>query len=326
MTVSEQQAEQTGGELASLSAGPAASGSADLPSKSMLAAALARTRASAASTDAPALAPTQAGKTSDPGGSKADAAKPEAIKIDAQPAPGKATITSSDDRKAAIPEVEAGQSQKTSRKRRLSALAVVVVLASVAGAFGGALATVSLRHFVGRDATNPDNTTLEASVVQMDADILELKASVEQNAKLGMSQFNTTGDRLDLVEKAQAELAAKPAKLSEAMDNVRAAPPVAPTTGTAATVGVREATGSIAPPAAAAAPASAPKVGQARLPTVQGWMLRDVTNGGAVIESRQGVYEVFAGDLVPGLGRIDAIRRQDGRWVVVTGKGLIVAR
>jgi hypothetical protein len=29
---------------------------------------------------------------------------------------------------------------------------------------------------------------------------------------------------------------------------------------------------------------------------------------------------------VPGLGRIDAIRRQDGRWVVVTSKGLIVAR
>jgi len=29
---------------------------------------------------------------------------------------------------------------------------------------------------------------------------------------------------------------------------------------------------------------------------------------------------------VPGLGRIDAIRRQDGRWVVVTAKGLIVGR
>jgi hypothetical protein len=27
-----------------------------------------------------------------------------------------------------------------------------------------------------------------------------------------------------------------------------------------------------------------------------------------------------------GLGRVDAIRRRDGRWVVVTTKGLIVAR
>jgi hypothetical protein len=55
-------------------------------------------------------------------------------------------------------------------------------------------------------------------------------------------------------------------------------------------------------------------------------VLRDVANGGALIEGRQGIFEVYAGDPVPGLGRVDAIRRQDGRWVVVTGKGLIVAR
>jgi hypothetical protein len=45
-----------------------------------------------------------------------------------------------------------------------------------------------------------------------------------------------------------------------------------------------------------------------------------------LIEGRQGIFEVYAGDPVPGLGRIDAIRRQDGHWVVVTSKGLIVAR
>ena len=55
-------------------------------------------------------------------------------------------------------------------------------------------------------------------------------------------------------------------------------------------------------------------------------MLRDVGNGGALIESRQGMLEVYAGDPVPGLGRVDAIRKQDGHWVVVTSKGLIVAR
>ena len=63
-----------------------------------------------------------------------------------------------------------------------------------------------------------------------------------------------------------------------------------------------------------------------RLPTVEGWVLRDVAYGGALIEGRRGVYEVYAGDPVPGLGRVDAIRRQDGRWVVVTSRGLIVAR
>jgi hypothetical protein len=59
---------------------------------------------------------------------------------------------------------------------------------------------------------------------------------------------------------------------------------------------------------------------------VEGWELRDVAYGGALIASRRGVYEVYPGDAVRGLGRVEAIRKQDGRWVVVTSKGLIVAR
>jgi hypothetical protein len=105
------------------------------------------------------------------------------------------------------------------------------------------------------------------------------------------------------------------------VEKLRVAPaPVA----AAAPVAAKEVTGSISAPAAV--PASAPKVEVARLPTVEGWLLRDVANGGALIEGRQGIFEVYAGDPVPGLGRVDAIRRQDGRWVVVTSRGLIVAR
>jgi hypothetical protein len=62
------------------------------------------------------------------------------------------------------------------------------------------------------------------------------------------------------------------------------------------------------------------------LPTLDRWHLRDVAQGGALIEGRGGYYVVYAGDEVPGLGRVDAIRRQDGHWVVVTSKGLVVAR
>jgi hypothetical protein len=94
----------------------------------------------------------------------------------------------------------------------------------------------------------------------------------------------------------------------------------------------RETTASIQPPAAALKPKpkleskSEPKPEVARLQTVDGWVLRDITNDGAVIEGRQGLFEVLAGDAMPGLGRVEAIKRQDGRWVVVTTKGLIVAR
>jgi hypothetical protein len=212
-------------------------------------------------------------------------------------------------------------------------MAAVVALATVAGAIGGALATAGLEHFAGGDSMAAKNSALEASAARIDADILALKASLEHTAKMGMSQFNKTSDRLDKVEKAQAEPAAKLARLSEAVDKLRATPPaLAPAAVAAATpVAAKDVTGTVTPPAtttAAAPPApTAPdKPEIARLPTVEGWVLRDVSNGVALIESRRGMYEVYAGDPIPGLGRVDAIRRQDGRWVVVTTKGLIVAR
>jgi outer membrane murein-binding lipoprotein Lpp len=284
--------------------------------------------------DAPGLVPAQ-GETSGSDVPKMDGPKIDAPKIDASridsskaDAPrsaGKLMIMSAPDRTRdqtwdrsdAASEQEPSPSQEMFGKRRLAALAAVVALAVVAGAIGGALATASMGHFAGGDASS-GNRTLQASVERMDSDITALKTSVEHTAKAGVAQFSKANDRLDKVEKAQIEPAARLAKLSDTVDKLRAAPvPVA-----AAPVAAREVTGSVS---AAPTPA-APKVEVARMPTVDGWTLRDVANGGALIEGRQGIFEVYAGDPVPGLGRVDAIRRQDGRWVVVTSKGLIVAR
>jgi hypothetical protein len=203
-------------------------------------------------------------------------------------------------------------------KRRFAALAAVIVLATAAGALGGALATVGLGHFNGGDeaktasAASAQNPGLEEAVARIDADLAALK-------KLGAAQAAKIGDRIDKVEKAEAEPAAKLAKLSEAVEKLHAVPPPAPAP-VASVPAPKETTGSIQPAAAV------PKPEIARLPTLENWLLRDVANGGALIEGRQGMFEVFAGDEVQGLGRVDAIRRQDGRWVVVTTKGLIVAR
>ena len=228
-------------------------------------------------------------------------------------------------------------------KRRVAAMAAVVALAAVAGAIGGALATTGLGHGNATDAAPTRNAGLEAAIARIDADILALKASVEQNAKLGATQFNKTADRLDKVEKVQAEPAAKLAKLSDEVGKLRAAQAAATPVVAAAPVPAmppqvaaapvmttvpKDVTGSVAPPAAAATPppGATAKADVARLPTVEGWVLRDVGRGSALIESRRGLFEVYAGDPVPGLGRVDAIRKQDGRWVVVTSKGLIVSR
>ncbi|WP_407119260.1 hypothetical protein [Bradyrhizobium sp. LMG 9283] len=231
------------------------------------------------------------------------------------------------------PHVKADEPRETGSKRRLSAMAAVVAIAAGVGAISGALATAGMMHFAS-PAQAPvqvaDTSALNASVARIDADLVALKANVEQSSKIGVSQFNRANDRLDKLEKAQAEPLARIAKLSETVDKLRATPPAAPAQAAAAPA--KETTGSIAPTqlaTAAAAPApapAAPKTEVGRLPTIEGWRLRNAGNGGALIEGRDGLYEVYPGDPIPGVGRVDAIRRQDGRWVVVTSRGLIVAR
>lgn len=190
--------------------------------------------------------------------------------------------------------------------RRLSIAAIVAIAAAV-GAIGGALATAGVGHYVKGDQTAAvaavtaaeQARSMESAIGKINADIAALKtSSTAQSAKIV--------ERIDRVEKAQAEPAAKLAKLSEAVDKLRTSAPAPETTG------------SIANSNQAAQPN--------RLPVVSGWTLREVSDGIATVIGRQGVFDVIPGDPLPGIGRVDAIRRQDGRWVVVTSRGLIVAR
>ncbi len=231
--MSEQNAEQTGGKSGSLSAGSAVSPSSDAQIQPV--------------TASPDLVPGQGGAEVDASkadvlkaevpeaqASKADVRKADVRKADAPKAeaprfPGKVMIMSAGDRNwdddSAAPEMESEPKPEMFGKRRLSALAAMVALAIVAGALGGALATAGLTRFAGGDAAGTDNHALEASVARIDADVVALKASVEHASKLALSQYNKTSDRLDKVEKAQAEPAAKLAKLSETVDKLRATPP-----------------------------------------------------------------------------------------------------
>ncbi|TFW59466.1 hypothetical protein CT676_19600 [Bradyrhizobium sp. MOS001] len=297
----------------------------------------------AAGIEAPSIAPDHESPPK-PDPVKAEAPKVEPPRIEVpkfetkpEPKPGKLIVMApserSWEREEFAPHVKADESRETGDKRRLSAMAAVVAIAASVGAISGALATAGMMHFAApapAPAQVADTSALESSVARIDADVVALKANVEHTSKTGLSQFNRANDRLDKLEKAQAEPMAKIAKLSETVDKLRATPPAAP--AQAAAAAAKETTGSIAPTqvaTAAAAPVpapAAPKTEVGRLPTIDGWVLRDVANGGALIEGRGGLYEVYAGDPIPGIGRVDAIRRQDGRWVVVTSKGLIVAR
>src|SRR6478672_1829478 len=234
LNVSEQKAEQIGGEPGYLSAGTAVSPSSDAQSAPVAASVPQSVQESvqdSSSIDSPGLVPEQAAGAET---ATIDAPKPDAPKADTPRPPGKVMIMSSGDRNwdrdddvGAEPE-EAGQGAGMFGKPRLAALAAVLALATVTGALGGALGTAGLERFVGNDATSAGNRTFEATVARIDADILNLKLSVEHTSKTGMSQYNRTSERFDRLEKAQAEPAAKLAKLSEAVEKLRAASPVAP--------------------------------------------------------------------------------------------------
>ena len=344
--MNEQKPEETSGEPISLGVAPAVSPSLDAQSDLVAASAQAAVEETAGKVGEEAVqAPPQGPANAEPSGPapeqavaaempKADAPKADsadapiaaAAEADAPPLPGKVIIMSSGDRAGADQkgsEPQAGENMGMFGNRRIAAIAAMVALAIAAGALGGALATAARMQAAGDDAAAGSRQALEASVARIEADIQALKTGLEHTSKLAMSQFNKTSERLDKLDKAQAEPAAKLARPSEAVDKLRA-PAGAPVPAAAAPATTKEVTGSVTPPAEAAS-AAAPKTEVSRLPTIEGWVLRDVARGGALIDGRRGIYEVYAGDFVPGLGRVDAIRRQDGRWVVVTTKGLIVA-
>ena len=297
----------------------------------------------ATSVEAPNIAPEQS--AAEPARSEPvkDAPRIEPVKADAPdvdakaPAsPGQVLIMPPD---KSWKDERAGQEANAGifGKRRATALAAVIALATAAGAVGGALATAGLGHLAISEAKPVNNHAVEDSISRIDTEIAALRTSLEQASRHTASQLGKSGERLDRIEKAQAEPAAKLAKLSETVEKLRvaAATPATVTTPVAATAPAaaapaapKETTATIqtANAAPGPVPVPAPKPEVARLPTVEGWVLRDVANGSALIEGRQGIFEVYAGDPIPGLGRVDSIKRQDGRWVVVTTKGLVLSR
>ena len=61
-----------------------------------------------------------------------------------------------------------------------------------------------------------------------------------------------------------------------------------------------------------------------KVETLEGWALRDVYDGVAILEDRRRrLVEVGRGDAVPGVGRVEAIERRGRQWVVVTRQGVI---
>jgi hypothetical protein len=196
--------------------------------------------------------------------------------------------------KADAPATPAPQTRFAFRPHlnRVTVLAFAIAVAAALGSMVGALAGAAMIRSGASDDPSMVATLSKGTLSLLSADIASLKASVEASSKAAKAQAQQLAERIERMEKAAD---AKSAKLAEPKTQ-------AP-----------ETTGSIGTSK------------DAQRPVLQGWVLRDVFDGRAMIENRYGLYEVGPGSNIPGLGRIETIRRQDGRWVVVTPRGIIVS-
>jgi hypothetical protein len=55
---------------------------------------------------------------------------------------------------------------------------------------------------------------------------------------------------------------------------------------------------------------------------ISNWVVRDVYNGDALVESPRGSIEVVPGDIIPGAGTVKSIERR-GAGCVITNRGLV---
>jgi hypothetical protein len=219
-------------------------------------------------------------------------------------APGQRAFASCD---ATDSDDAVAERAEASSVSRFTLFAAAVALAAALGAMIGALTAYGLARpastAVAADALGvEDIQALKENVVQARLELAALKLSVDSASRTAAAQLTRIGERIERLERAQTD----PGKLGKTLDALDKV------SRTEAAAAPKDATGSIAPPAA----------GQGG--KVEGWVVRDVRRGTALIEGRMGLIEVDQGDVVPGLGRVDAIRKQDGRWVVVTSKGLIM--
>ena len=201
------------------------------------------------------------------------------------------------------------------RSFRFALLAATIALAAAIGSFVGSLTASGIARRAPAEAAIPKTADARDVVQALKAQLAELsvlKAGLDGANRSANTQFTKIAERLDSLERAQADPAAKLARIAEAVDRLDKRAAAAP-----------EITGSIASPPAAAAPAPEPNVAA---PVLHDWVVQDVRNGRALVESRYGSeFVVGSGSVLPGLGRVEEVKRQDGEWVVVTAKGVITS-
>jgi len=157
-----------------------------------------------------------------------------------------------------------------------------------------------------------------------------ISSGLEQSSPAARTTDNQDNDRIHMGDTTVREIARNAPAEAPQKSNVSSAPITSVTTAPLSRLAGKDAT--IASPRKASTgskvkeaqtPAKLTPTPETRPTTIEGWTLREVVNGTAVIEGPNGVWKVTPGQTVPGIGRVDSIVRWGNRLVVATSRGLI---
>ncbi|MFZ3361490.1 MAG: hypothetical protein WA652_15000 [Xanthobacteraceae bacterium] len=189
----------------------------------------------------------------------------------------------------------AAHGQPSAQSSRFLMLAATVAFAAAFGSFIGSVSGSGMVSFLSpaTPASNVQTTTDAMRQTKLElAELSTIKANLDAASHSTTTQFAKLSDRLDKLDQRSAST---------------------------------ETTGSITSASAVPAPTltAAPKNNDRIL---QDWIVQDVQRGRALLQSRYGaMFDVGEGSMLPGVGRIDSIRRQDGQWLVLTERGTITS-
>jgi hypothetical protein len=193
------------------------------------------------------------------------------------------------------------------RHKRYALLAATVTFAAALGAIVGALATGGSSVPAKPDtAALQESKAMQQSLAKLGKEVTTLKANLESANRAAHSQMAKISEKL---ERTSADITGSISAPQTA------APLAAPL------------------PASVAAPLPTPRPRIAsieaqppgRLGVVQDWTISDWRGGFVFVENHGEIYQVVLGAPLPGLGPVESVKRQDGRWVVTTPRGLIVS-
>jgi len=190
------------------------------------------------------------------------------------------------------------------RHKRYAVLAASVTFAAALGAVIGALVMGGSPPPVKPDvAAIEQNKAMQQSIIKLNKEIAALKTNLDQANKAAHTQIAKISDKL---EQQAAEITGSIA----APQTVSAAPP--PSVPMAVPL-----------PRPAQRMAAAEQPG--RIPVVADWTIHDYRHGYIFVQGHGEIFQVQIGAPLPGLGPVEAVRRQEGRWVVFTPRGMIVS-